>query len=104
MAIHGLYKLSNVVNMDCLLCLFQCKTNTISVNTKIPSPKELLRRSPSERFGHISPDVLKRLDPCGTVPVFNPDCQVSKDTYKAHQNRVIDRLMGFHKDEKLNYN
>lgn len=86
--------------MDCLLCLFQCKTNTVSDKTKTSSPIELLRRSPSERFGHISPDVLKRLDPSGTVPVFNPECQLSKDIYKAHQNRVIDRLMGFDKDER----
>ena len=81
--------------MDCLCCLFDSKS--ISDKTKTNSPTFLIRTSPSERFGHISPEIMKRLDPSGKVPVFNSDCQISMAAYKAHQNGVIDRLMGFDK-------
>jgi hypothetical protein len=60
----------------------------------------LIRKSPSERFGHISPEVMKRLDPSGKVPIFNSECEISKANYKTYQNGVIDRLMGFDKNER----
>lgn len=81
--------------MDCLCCF-----KSVSDNTKTPSPTCLIRKSPSERFGHISPEVMKRLDPSGEVPVFNSECELSKSRYKTYQNGVIDRLMGFDKNER----
>ena len=82
--------------MDYLCCLFDSKSKSDKTNTN--SPTCLIRSSPSERFGHISPEVMKRLDPSGKVPVFNSECEISKTTYKAYQNGVIDRLMGFDKN------
>ena len=90
--------------MDCLCCLNNSKpsivldkTITLSITA---SPTNLITRSPSERFGHISPEVMKRLDPSGTIPEFKPDCQISMATYKTYQNGVIDRLMRFDNEQK----
>ncbi len=69
MVIHVHYKLSNILNIDCLCCLKS--VSTVSDKTNTPSPTCLIRKSPSERFGHISPEVMKRLDPSGKVPIFN---------------------------------
>jgi hypothetical protein len=85
--------------MDCLCCLFD--SNSKSDKTNKSSPTCLIKKSLSERFGHISPEVMKRLDPSGEVPVFNSECELSKAKYKTYQNGVIDRLMGFDKEQKI---
>ena len=91
--------------MDCLCCLNNSKpsivldkTITLSITA---SPTNLIRRSPSQRFGHLSPGVMKRLDPLGKIPEFNPDSQISMAAYKTYQNGIIDRLMRFNEDEKI---
>jgi hypothetical protein len=86
--------------MDCLCCLFHSKPSIIIDKTNTSSPTCLIKKSPSQRFGHISPEIMKRLDPLGKVPVFNPECELSMATYKTYQNGVIDRLMGFDKEQK----
>ena len=61
---------------------------------------DLIKSSPSQRFPHISPQVMKILSPETEMPVIAPDCHECAAHYRVQQDKIINKLMGFIKEEQ----
>ena len=69
--------------------------STISPSsTRNVSPARI-HSSPSQRFPHLPPNVMKILSPETTMPATVPECKECAERYRKKQDEIIDKLMGF---------
>ena len=93
------------------MCVFCCDDSvfsptTVSSTSSTPSStpptsastSPCIKKSPSQRFPHISQDVLKIIAPHIEMPEINNE--TDKVAYRNMQDKIINRLMGYIEEEK----
>jgi hypothetical protein len=63
------------------------------LHTSSPSVSPSIKKSPSQRFPHISHDIMKIIAPHIEMPEINNE--TDRVAYRAMQDKIINKLMRF---------
>ena len=58
-----------------------------------------IKTSPSQRFPHLSPQIMRILSPHTEMPIIAPNCQECSERYRREQDHIINKLMQFVEEE-----
>lgn len=70
---------------------------SLSSSREVSPPS--IKSSPSQRFPHLSPQIMRILAPETEMPMMAPNCQECAERYRRKQDQIVNKLMSFVEEE-----